>query len=142
MKLIHLFFSLLIVLTATACGNSGNTENNSSDTPVSPIETVGPEAFLNQMNGMEAFHLLDVRTPEELAETGKLAGAVNLNINNDDFDTQIQALDNSKTVFVYCKSGGRSGKAANKLSKLGFPKVIDMEGGITAWTANGMEVSK
>jgi rhodanese-related sulfurtransferase len=78
--------------------------------------------------------LIDVRTPEEFA-AGHLEGAVNINFFDDNFEDQIKQLDRSKTVFVYCKSGGRSGKASNMMQALEFEKIYDMAGGYTAWSA-------
>lgn len=47
-----------------------------------------------------------------------------------------ESLDKEEPVYVYCKSGGRSNRAAKLLQKAGF-KTIDMKGGITAWELAG-----
>ena len=83
--------------------------------------------------------LIDVRTPEEYAG-GHLAKANNINYNSTNFEKQIQGLDKSKPVFVYCLSGGRSAKAATKMTELGFKEVYDMQGGYLAWNNNGKPV--
>lgn len=83
--------------------------------------------------------LLDVRTPEEFA-LNHIPGANNLNVNATDFEDQIKTLDKNTAVFVYCKSGGRSAEAAKKLGKLGFKKVIDLQGGILTWQGAGLPV--
>jgi phage shock protein E len=59
--------------------------------------------------------------------------AKNINFFDDDFLSQMSVLDTDKPVYLYCKSGGRSGKAAIQLKEAGFTKVYDLEGGITAW---------
>ncbi len=76
--------------------------------------------------------LIDVRTPEEYAE-GYIKNAVNINFYDDDFLEQMSALDKDKPVYVYCRLGGRSGKASAQLKEAGFTKVYDLEGGITKW---------
>jgi len=76
--------------------------------------------------------LLDARTPQEVRE-GHIEGAINLNFYDSDFREQLESLDESKPVYVYCRSGGRSGRAAKMLRAAGFPKVYDLEGGILAW---------
>ena len=59
--------------------------------------------------------LIDVRTPEEFAE-GHLPKAVNIDVTSDDFETRVTSLDKEQPVMVYCKMGGRSAKAAEKLN--------------------------
>ena len=81
--------------------------------------------------------ILDVRTPEEFASE-HIENAINVNWLGDDFVSGTKKLDKSKRVFVYCKSGGRSTKAAAKLTELGFEKIYELSGGIMKWDAAGM----
>jgi len=85
--------------------------------------------------------LLDVRTPEEVAE-GIIPGASVLDFTATDFDQQISSLDKSKTYFVYCASGGRSGKTVDLMKTKGFENVYGLDGGMGAWKEEGLEVSK
>jgi rhodanese-related sulfurtransferase len=85
--------------------------------------------------------LVDVRTPDEF-QSGYIAGAQNLNIQDADFAKKIGQLDKTRPVLVYCAMGGRSAKAASQFSKLGFPNVYDLKGGMTAWKAAGKPVEK
>ena len=78
--------------------------------------------------------LVDVRTPEEFA-AGHIAGAQNINIYDDDFKTRIASLDQDKPVYLYCKAGKRSAKAAGVLKGLGFTEIFDLKGGYDAWPA-------
>ncbi|AYN69037.1 rhodanese-like domain-containing protein [Euzebyella marina] len=75
--------------------------------------------------------LLDVRTPEEFAE-GHLDGAVNLNWFEDDFKEKATKLNKNKPIYLYCKAGGRSAKAAEAMGKMGF-EVVNLEGGYDAY---------
>lgn len=75
--------------------------------------------------------LIDVRTPEEYAE-GHLENAKNINWYDADFAEQFKSMDKGKTVYVYCKVGGRSAKAQEKLKSLGFENVVNLEGGYDA----------
>lgn len=76
--------------------------------------------------------IVDVRTPSEF-EKGHLAGALNINWNDESFDEQIALLDKSAPIFLYCHSGGRSGRAYERLKEMGFEHVFDMQGGMLAW---------
>ena len=76
--------------------------------------------------------LIDVRTPAEFAE-GHLKNAKNIDFYSPDFDLQIEALDKSIPVILYCKSGRRSAKCASKLTAKGFTSIYDLDGGIQLW---------
>jgi len=80
--------------------------------------------------------VLDVRTPEEWAE-GIINGAIKMNYYDKDFSKQLDKLDKTKPVYVYCKVGGRSGSAAKELEKKGFKLVYNLDGGIKAWDKEG-----
>jgi thioredoxin len=83
--------------------------------------------------------IIDVRTPEEFAG-GSIAGAINIDFNNNSFESEIQKLDKSKTIFVYCKAGGRSKDAVEIFQKNGFKVIYDLKGGIMSWTNNSFPV--
>lgn len=89
----------------------------------------------------EEVTLLDVRTQAEW-NSGVIEGAVLINVFDSDFNKKIGDLDKSKPVYVYCKSGGRSSRAANSLSSNGFTNVYNLIGGITAWKKSGHKVVK
>jgi rhodanese-related sulfurtransferase len=80
-----------------------------------------------------AVQLVDVRTPEEYAEQ-HINGAINIDVYEDSFIEQCKArLDKDRPVAVYCRSGKRSANAAGQLRKAGFKRVLNLDGGITAW---------
>lgn len=85
--------------------------------------------------------LIDVRTPEEFNQ-GHLAKAINVDINADTWAEDIQKLDKTKTILVYCKSGGRSARAADDLAAQGFNTVYNLEGGIMKWVGAGKSVEQ
>lgn len=80
-------------------------------------------------------YLVDVRTPEEF-EGGHLQYATNINFNSPDFKAQISKLDKHKPVYLYCRSGNRSGKAADTLKTLGFHTYYNI-GGFEQLKADG-----
>ncbi len=49
--------------------------------------------------------------------------------------------DKSKTILVYCKTGGRSALAAFNLQRLGYT-VLSISGGIEAWQKQGLPLNK
>lgn len=84
--------------------------------------------------------ILDVRTKDEFNE-GHIENAQNIDYYSDNFETEVNKLDKSKTVYVYCRSGGRSGKAMNILVKNGFT-VFNLNGGMMAWNSAKLPSAK
>lgn len=118
---------LLIAFLMLSC--NGQTTKN--------IENVEATVFAEKIKASPDAQILDVRTPEEFASE-HIDKAVNINWLANDFVANTQKLDKSKPVFVYCKSGARSAKAAVKLEELGFKKIYQLEGGILKWNAAGL----
>ncbi|NUO00954.1 MAG: rhodanese-like domain-containing protein [Saprospiraceae bacterium] len=87
--------------------------------------------FLKMLEETKNAVLLDVRTPAEFA-SGKVKGAVNIDIYNPDFSASIDKLDKNKTYFVYCRSGARSGQACNLMAERGFENLYNLSGGISS----------
>ena len=73
--------------------------------------------------------LLDVRTPKEYA-AGHLAGSVNVDVMSPDFQQKVQAMDlpASGPVYLYCRSGNRSGQAAKVLQQMGHAGAVNIGG--------------
>lgn len=75
--------------------------------------------------------VLDVRTEEEYV-TGHLNGAILLPVDELSPERVQAALpDRDRAVLVYCRSGARSGRAAERLRALGY-QVYDL-GGLVGW---------
>ncbi len=96
------------------------------------IKTIEGLLFEEKILSKKNSQLIDVRSPEEYT-VEHLENAKNINWNGDDFVSNAEKLDKSKPVFVYCKVGGRSIQAANKLSELGFTEIYNLDGGIMKW---------
>lgn len=104
-------------------------------------EKLSLEEYETLMANTKKLQLVDVRTPEEF-QAGHITDAVMIDFKSADFREQVKALKKRKPVAVYCKSGNRSGQAFAILQEMGFKKIYDLEGGITAWIAAGKEVKK
>lgn len=77
--------------------------------------------------------LIDVRTPEECAE-GIIPNAICIDIfKGQGFIYEVDVLDKSKNVYVYCKAGGRSAQACGIMNQLGFEKTYNLVGGFMQW---------
>ncbi len=77
--------------------------------------------------------VLDVRTPEEVAQ-GIIPNAIHIDIfKGQGFIDDVQELDKTKSYFVYCKAGTRSGQACAVMNQLGFKKAYNLLGGFSEW---------
>lgn len=84
--------------------------------------------------------LLDVRTPAEFA-SGHLAGAVNVDVQTGDFRERIEAMDlGDGPVYLYCRSGNRSGQATGILRQMGHGGAVNI-GGFDALAKAGAETA-
>ncbi|MDT0630774.1 rhodanese-like domain-containing protein [Rubrivirga sp. S365] len=79
---------------------------------------------------------LDVRRPDEYAG-GRVRGAQNVDVLAPGFRDRVAGLDRDQTVYVYCASGTRSGRAARILEDLGFARVVNA-GGVSALARAGV----
>jgi len=128
MKKVLTILSVAIMVLATSCKDESQGE----------IKLVTPEEMQTLLEQKDV-QLVDVRTPKEL-EDGFIDNAQNIDFNSPTFDEDILKLDKSKPVVLYCKSGGRSAKCAEKLKAAGFIKIFDLDGGITKWKFKGFKI--
>ncbi|WPR72961.1 rhodanese-like domain-containing protein [Flavobacterium sp. NG2] len=105
------------------------------------VAIVDAPTFAKTIETTPQAQILDVRTPEEF-ETEHINDAININWNGNSFVSEAEKLDKTKPVFVYCKSGGRSQKAAEKLKELGFTDIYELDGGFMQWSLEGFKSNK
>ena len=127
------FLALAIFGLLLSCKNETTANSVITEVKLVPVEDV-----LNIVQ-MEEAQLIDVRTPEEYGE-GHIANALNIDFFSDNFLENMENLDKEKPVVLYCKSGNRSNKSAQKLKESGFSKIYDVDGGITEWKNKGFDV--
>lgn len=94
------------------------------------------ESFSSKIAEMPQALLLDVRTSGEYGG-GHLPKATNIDFRSEGFVKEINKLDKSKPVLIYCLSGGRSAQAAEMMRAMGF-QVTELKGGYLKWTTKMM----
>lgn len=95
------------------------------------VKILEPEDFKQHIES-HPVQLIDVRTPKEF-DSGHIKNAKNIDFYSNEFGSKFGQLNKDKAIYIYCKSGNRSMKAANKLIKLGFTDIYDLKGGYLNW---------
>ncbi|TVZ58976.1 rhodanese-related sulfurtransferase [Flavobacteriaceae bacterium MAR_2010_105] len=91
------------------------------------------EEWVAQLENDNNAVILDVRTQAEVDE-GIIPNAAHIDIyRGQGFIDDIEKLDKTKTYYVYCRSGNRSGQACAIMNQLGFEKAYNLMGGMLEW---------
>ena len=115
---------LYILFAATmmvGCNNSEKTKG---------FDSVDATRFAEVIDD-EQVQIIDTRTPAEFSE-GHIPGAVNIDIDGDEFAAKVDQLDKSRPVAVYCRGGRRSKEAAEHMVGCGL-EVTELSDGIISW---------
>jgi rhodanese-related sulfurtransferase len=100
---------------------------------------ISPAEAASWIKEKKDLQLIDVRTPLEYAE-GHLANAKLIPLQ--ELEGRWTEIDKSKPILLYCRSGHRSGNALRILQDEGYTQAKHMQGGINAWKAAGLPVTK
>jgi adenylyltransferase/sulfurtransferase len=104
------------------------------DRPAAPAQTAVPQVAPEEAKVLldrGGVQLVDVREPWEYEEA-HIEGCRLIPLG--DLPQRYDEIDPDTPVIVYCKSGGRSGKAVAFLTERGYGKALNLAGGILAWS--------
>ena len=125
----YLFVALVVILALLIhnliVGERGN------------VEPLGATEMINHKDAT----VIDVRSAADFA-AGHIVNAINIPMNG--FKNQLAVLGKykGKPIIVNCRSGGQSGAACEHLRKQGFEEVYNLKGGILAWQAANLPLSR
>ena len=100
---------------------------------------VSPQDAVRLMNQGAA--LLDVRATEEYA-AGHIRGARSLPLERLANGVDSLKRYKDKPIIVYCERGASAAAAMRQLAQLGFGKVVNLRGGLSAWRAEQLPVAR
>jgi rhodanese-related sulfurtransferase len=110
------------------------------------IENLTPDQLAAELNRGDAL-LVDLREAEERSVKGAIPGAVHAPRGMLEFyadptheDHHVE-FDPKRRTILYCAGGARSALAVETLQQLGYTNVAHLEGGFSAWSAAGREVT-
>ncbi|MCH7413638.1 rhodanese-like domain-containing protein [Belliella sp. R4-6] len=128
-KKLFLFFTLAMIISI------------SQSFAQSEVKVLTPDKFEKLSKKGRKAVILDIRTPEEVAE-GHIENAVFANYSGGNFEEALQSLDKKKTYYVYCRSAKRTVPATEKMKEMGFKKVYMLEGGLNNWIKSEKGITK
>jgi rhodanese-related sulfurtransferase len=139
-RLLIIVFALFSVAGINGCTRTEAKPQNELLVQGQIASDISPQKF-DELSAKGNGEIVDVRTPEE-CQSGLIAGAKNINFNAGDFQAKIGELDRSKPVYLYCRSGRRSGLAMVMMQEMGFNEVYNLSGGVLAWSEAGLPLNK
>jgi rhodanese-related sulfurtransferase len=91
------------------------------------------QEFKRRWDAGEKVTLIDVREESEFA-AGHIPGALHLGKGIIERDIEGIVPDVDQEIFLYCGGGFRSALAADNLQRMGYQRVVSVDGGWRAWT--------
>ena len=85
--------------------------------------------------------VIDLRNKESF-DAGHIGEARNIPAAELESQAEVLKKWRDKTVITYCDSGISAAAAARTLTKLGFSKVFNLEGGMNAWLKDNLPMTK
>ena len=147
MKMFHsMLVGLLLIIASVSYAQSdlpdetGFIKSLSAD--ITDIDTAALQKLLDERDDVV---LVDVRTPDEIAQLGGSidAGVQSVNISRGWLELQITEAvpDKSSPIVVYCGTNQRSPLAAHTLEAMGYEEVYNYADGFFAWRDAGLPVT-
>src|SRR5436309_3246997 len=97
----------------------------------------GPVEVAKRLAAGEKIAVIDVRDPDEFRD-GHLEAATNISRGFLEFRVGTAVSEPSTPIVLYCQTGLRSMLAAKALKDLGYPTVINLQGGYQKWAQSGL----
>jgi adenylyltransferase/sulfurtransferase len=107
------------------CGIRGEEKPVSNGVPEIQVEELK-----RRLDKKDDLFVLDVREPHEY-QICNIGGYL---IPLGDLSKRVSELDSSREIVAHCRSGKRSAEASEFLRQAGFRKVLNLRGGILAWS--------
>lgn len=107
----------------------------------SRVRETNVQEIKNRMDAGEKFYLVDVREDSEWSK-GHLPNAVHIGKGVIERDIETRIPDKNAELVLYCGGGFRSALAADNLQKMGYKKVVSMDGGWRGWNESGYPTEK
>jgi molybdopterin/thiamine biosynthesis adenylyltransferase/rhodanese-related sulfurtransferase len=95
------------------------------------VEEITARELKRRIDQGDALELIDVRDPHEF-EICRIPGTRLVPLGS--LAEHMHEFDSARTYVVHCRSGVRSAKAIGQLQRAGFKRLLNLRGGILAWS--------
>jgi molybdopterin/thiamine biosynthesis adenylyltransferase/rhodanese-related sulfurtransferase len=112
---------------AEFCGVRGEEAASAAQ---STVPEIAPRALKARLDRGDDLFNLDVREPHEYQICNMGGHLIPLG----ELSRRVNELDSSREIVAHCRSGKRSAEAVEFLRSAGFRKVLNLKGGILAWS--------
>lgn len=138
--LLAVLFALALFAAQAQAGDTAAAGVAQATPAAERVPLISQEALLaRQARKDPQLFVLDVRTPQEYA-AGHVPGAVN--VPYDQVAGRLAEIPRDKDVVIYCRTGRRTGLAAEALGASGYTRLAHLEGDMTAWLERNQPVEK
>lgn len=148
MQYISRYFLILLLFLSVSCKQNakGNPELSSknADNPGISTGNVGnltPLEVKGLIQENPGLIIIDLRTPQEL-KSGMVENAINIDMYNQNFLSDIKELRKNEKYLLYCSVGGRSSAASELMINEGFTSVFNSKKGFSSLKAEGITLKK
>jgi adenylyltransferase/sulfurtransferase len=94
------------------------------------VPEITPRELKTRLDRGDDLFILDVREPHEYQICNLRGHLIPLG----ELPRRVHELDSSREIVAHCRSGKRSAEAVDFLRKAGFRKILNLKGGILAWS--------
>lgn len=104
---------------------------------VNIVSCAEADSLIRLYEGNKRFIIIDNRYVDAY-NSGHIAGAINMDVNDEDVDEQISQLRKwRRTYLIYCTSHRRADRFTGKMKAQGFKNVYYMREGVLEWENQG-----
>ncbi len=130
---------LLLLFLLAACGGESAPAATTEEIDLATLPDTIDVQTAAALQERDDVVLIDVREQWEYDE-GHIPGITLIPLS--EFESRVAEIPKDKEVVLTCRSGNRSGQVYDYLDQLGYDNIHNMEGGILAWEAAGLEVEQ
>ena len=132
MKKLQQIFVLALILGAFQMTNAQFVKDLVHAKPT--VKNTRAKIFSQMLRNEKNPQIIDIRTPQEY-KSGHIKGAILINFYDPNFAKNVEkaGLDKNKPIYIYCRSGNRTGRSIKIFQKLGFKHIVNLGYGLNEW---------
>lgn len=131
---------LAAMLVLAACGNQPAATPGATGPAPAAVVSISAADLKGQLDRKETLLLLDVRSAQEYANDGHIAGSTLIPL--PELERRVRELPTDRPIVCICRSGNRSTTACDLLARQGFTQLRNVQGGMIDWARAGYPIQR